>query len=188
MLTMEDVGKLILRAATGGMVAAHGAQKLFGAFEGPGLQGFAGYMEPMGLKPGRYWALAAALSEFGGGTLTALGLAWPLGPIGVMSAMSMATAKVHWKLPFLNEDWKLPIFSSRGGAELALSFGSAALALALTGPGKYSLDSAVGIQLPAWFVALVTTGAAAAVSYGIINQPDVVAAAADMGDTEAAAS
>jgi putative oxidoreductase len=142
----------------------------------------------MGLKPGQYWALAAGLGEFGGGTLTALGLLWPVGPIGIMSAMAMATAKVHWKIPFLEEDWRLPIFVSKGGAELPLSYGSAALALALTDPGRYSLDSALGIRLPTWLVALVATGAGATVGYGIISRPEVVAAAASLEDTEAAAS
>src|SRR5947209_5509266 len=96
MTIRRDVGLVVLRGATGGLVAGHGAQKLFGAFEGPGLQGTAGFMEMLGLRPGHVWGTAAALSEFGGGTLTALGLLHPLGPLGVISAMSMATTKAHW--------------------------------------------------------------------------------------------
>src|SRR5947209_4734062 len=109
---MKDVGVLILRLTMGGLLAGHGSQKLFGWFSGPGLKGIAGWLESLGLKPGNLWAIGAALSEFGGGTLTALGLFHPLGPIGTMAAMSMATAKAHWGKP---------IWASAGGAELPVS-------------------------------------------------------------------
>ena len=96
---MIDVALLILRLTLGGLLTGHGAQKLFGAFGGPGPQGTAGMMEALDLKPGQRWAAAAALSEFGGGVLTALGLFNPLGPLGIMGSMSMATATVHWASP-----------------------------------------------------------------------------------------
>ncbi len=50
---MRDLGLTVMRGVTGGLMAGHGAQKLFGAFEGPGLQGTAGFMEMLGLRPGR---------------------------------------------------------------------------------------------------------------------------------------
>jgi putative oxidoreductase len=79
---MSDLAALILRAVQGALLAGHGAQKLFGWFNGPGLQGTSGFMEMLGLRPGRPWAVLAGLSEFGGGVLTVLGLLNPLGPIG----------------------------------------------------------------------------------------------------------
>jgi uncharacterized membrane protein YphA (DoxX/SURF4 family) len=63
-------------------MAGHGAQKLFGSFGGPGLEGTSGFMEMLGMRPGRPWAYLAGLSEFGGGVLTALGLLYPMGPSG----------------------------------------------------------------------------------------------------------
>src|SRR5579883_757530 len=117
---MKDAGLLVLRGVTGGLLAGHGAQKLFGAFEGPGPEGTAGFMESLGLKPGRMWGTAAALSEMSG-ALTALGFLFPLGPIGTISAMSMATAKAHWGKP---------IWVTAGGAELPVINIAVAAALA----------------------------------------------------------
>src|SRR6266480_8106465 len=137
--TMSDVGLLILRLAVGGLLAGHGSQKLFGWFSGPGLKGVAAWLESMGLKPGTPWATAASASEFGGGVLTTLGFLHPLGPLGTMGAMIMATVKAHWGKP---------IWANKGGAELPVINMGAALALTLTGPGRFSLDYLLGIRLP----------------------------------------
>ena len=155
---MRELGLLALRAATGGLLAGHGAQKLFGAFEGPGLTGTAGFMEMLGLKPGRVWGTTAAVAEFGGGTLTALGLLNPLGPLGIMSAMAMASATAHWGKP---------IWAAKGGAELAVTNFAAALAVATVGPGAYSLDHALGIKLPPAVVAIAALSTGGMLAYGI---------------------
>ncbi len=91
---MKDLGLLIIRLAVGSLLAEHGAQKLFGAFGGRGLEGTGGWMESMGLKPGEEWAALAGAGELGG-LLTALGLFHPLGPIAVFGPMGVATGKVH---------------------------------------------------------------------------------------------
>ena len=44
-------------------MAGHGAQKLFGSFGGPGLEGTSGFMEMLGMRPGRPWAYLAGLSS-----------------------------------------------------------------------------------------------------------------------------
>lgn len=136
---MKNVGLLILRLTVGGLLAGHGAQKLFGAFQGPGIQGTTGWMESMGLRPGKPWAFLAGLSEFGGGLLTLLGFLNPIGPLGAIGAMGMAATKVHWGKP---------VWVTSGGAELPLTNIAAATALALAGPGDISLDKALGIRLP----------------------------------------
>ena len=142
---MGNLAALILRAGLGGLLAGHGAQKLFGSFNGPGLEGTSGFMEMLGLRPGRPWAILAGVSEFGGGVLTVLGLFNPLGPIAVIGSMAMATATAHRGKP---------IWVTEGGAELPVTNIAASTALILSGPGKYSLDRALGIRLPAWIAPL----------------------------------
>ncbi len=159
---LRDEGLAVLRGVTGGLMTGHGAQKLFGAFSGPGLKGTAGFMERLGLQPGRLWGAAAALSEFGGGALTTLGFLYPLGSIATISSMTMATAKAHWGKP---------IWVSSGGAETPVINIAVSVALALTGPGKYSLDEALGVRLPKWAVAAALIVAGAGVGYGILTQP-----------------
>jgi putative oxidoreductase len=136
---MKDLGLLVLRLTVGGLMAGHGAQKLFGWFGGHGLQGTAGWLESMGMRPGKQWALMAGLSEFGGGVMTLLGFLNPLGPLGTIGSMGMATAKVHWGKP---------IWVTSGGAELPVTNIAAALALGLAGPGRLSVDNALGLRLP----------------------------------------
>ena len=137
-----DLALLVLRLVVGALVAAHGAQKLFGAFGGGGLGGTAAFLAGLGLRPARLWALLAGLAEFGGGALVLLGLLYPLAPVGVLAVMAMAVATVHWGKP---------IWADRGGAELPLTNAAAATALILAGPGAYALDPAVGFGILLWF-------------------------------------
>src|SRR6266702_6018516 len=160
--TMSDIGLLILRLAMGGLLAGHGSQKLFGWFQGPGLKGTAGWLESLGLTPGTPWATAASASEFGGGVLTTLGFLHPLGPLGTMGAMIMATVKAHWGKP---------IWASKGGAELPVINMATALALTLTGPGRFSLDHVFGIRLPRALVFAITVVEAATLAIGIMSRP-----------------
>lgn len=160
--TMSNIGLLLLRATAGGLLAGHGAQKLFGWFGGFGLKGTAGWLESMGLKPGHLWATGASASEFGGGVLTTLGLFHPIGPIATLGSMSMAVAKAHWGKP---------IWVTEGGAELPVTNMAVALALALNGPGPYSLDHVFGIRVPRTIVALVLAVEAGITVMGIVSRP-----------------
>ncbi len=154
---MSNLAAFILRLVVGGLMAGHGAQKLFGSFGGPGLEGTSGFMEMLGLKPGRYWAWLAALSEFGGGALTLLGFLNPLGPIGIIGSMAMATTTAHGGKP---------IWVTEGGAELPVTNIAAATALMLSGPGKWSLDNAFGVRLPRFLAPLGLVVVVLAVMYG----------------------
>src|SRR5258708_24313831 len=99
---MVGVGRMILRGVFGLAMAAHGSQKLLGWFGGPGLKGWTGHVEAMGFRPAPWWALVAALSEFGGGLLVALGLLTPVAAAAVIGAMLIATVGVHLPKGFFN--------------------------------------------------------------------------------------
>ena len=158
----SNLAALVLRAALGGLLAGHGSQKAFGWFNGPGLEGTSGFMEMLGLSPGRPWGTMAAFSELGGGVLTTLGLLHPLGPLGVIGSMSIATTKAHWDKP---------IWVAEGGAELPVTNIAVATALIVSGPGRYSLDRALGIRLPGWVAPLGLVGVLITVLYAGIGAP-----------------
>jgi len=128
-------GILLLRLVLGGTLAAHGSQKLFGAFGGGGLGGTSGWLRSMGFRAPGFMALLVALSEFGGGALFAAGLLTPLGALGIASAMFVAVATVHVKNGF---------FSGANGYEFNLLIWAGAVAVSATGAGRFSLDRAFG--------------------------------------------
>lgn len=169
---VADLGELALRLAVGGLLAGHGAQKLFGWFGGPGLEGTSGWLASIGYQPAKSWAALAGLSEFGGGALTALGLLHPLGPIATLGAMTIATIDVHGGKP---------VWASEGGAELPITNIAAATALALAGPGAFSLDRALGIRVPKAVAALAVLGVAAGVMVAETRSKPMPSAAESAG-------
>jgi putative oxidoreductase len=144
-----DAALLALRLTTGGLLAGHGAQKLWGAFGGYGVEGTAGWLESLGLKPGKTWAYAAGLGEFLGGASMALGLLTPLGSIGAFGPMITAWLVAHRGKP---------IWVTAGGAELPLTNMAVQTALILAGPGAYSLDHALGVRVPKTLSILTAAG------------------------------
>ncbi|MFD7708054.1 DoxX family protein [Streptomyces sp. NPDC059785] len=155
----SDVGLLLLRLGTGGVLAAHGSQKLFGWFGGGGLEGTGQAMESMGYRPGRASALAAGLAEAGGGTLLALGLATPAAGAAAAGAMGGAAA-VHAPNGF---------FAQSGGYEYAATLGLTAAGLAVTGPGRLSLDHAVGHAVNRNWMVPAALAATAAVTCAVVG-------------------
>src|SRR5262245_1946131 len=120
-------GLLLARVVIGLVMAAHGAQKLFGWFGGHGLAGtgqfFSNYL---GFRPGKAFAAAAGLAELSGGLLVAAGLLGPVGPALITSVMIVALVTVHWQHG---------LFASNNGIEVPLLYITAALGLALAGYG-----------------------------------------------------
>ena len=136
---MTALGLLILRLVIGLILAGHGAQKLFGWWGGPGMNGWTQMIQKLRIRPAQPWAWVAALAEFGGGILLALGFLSPLGSLAIAGSMLVAIVTVHLSRGF---------WVGKGGYEFNLALIAAVAALALTGPGIYSLDQALRIHLP----------------------------------------
>lgn len=122
---------LALRLPAALIFSAHGAQKLFGAFGGYGLEGTAGWMESIGLTPGYLLALLAGSAEFFGGLALLVGLLVRPAALVLAFTMLVAMFSVHW----VNG-----LFMANNGYEFALSLLAVSLALLGTGGGKWSLD------------------------------------------------
>lgn len=137
-----EIGLFLIRAVIGLTLAAHGAQKLFGWFGGPGVKGTSGWLGSMGFRPPAAQAVLAGMSELGGGLLLALGLLTPLGVAAIIAVMVVAAVSVHVPKGF---------FVTEGGYEYNLILAVAAAGIAFTGPGAWSLDAALGIEPQAWW-------------------------------------
>ena len=153
-----DAGLLLARLVIGPMMAAHGAQKLFGWFGGYGLTGTAGFFEGLGFRPGRLFAATAAATEIVSGVLVALGLLGPIGPALMVSVMVVAALTVHWP----------NVFAQSNGIEVPLLYATAASSLALIGYGAYSLDTALGLS-SLWTPALTWVALAVGALGGLAN-------------------
>ncbi|WP_339129057.1 DoxX family membrane protein [Streptomyces sp. f51] len=155
----RDLGLLLLRLSAGGVLAAHGAQKLFGWFGGGGIEGTAQAMEAMGYEPGKESARAAGLAEAGGGTLLALGLATPAAGAAAAGAMAGATA-VHAPNGF---------FAQGGGFEYSAALGLTAVGLAVSGPGRLSLDHLTCNVLNRGWMVPIALGATAVATAVVVS-------------------
>lgn len=129
---------LILRVPIGLILAAHGAQKLFGWFGGHGLEGTGQWMASIGLAPGLLMALLAGSAEFFGGLALAVGLLTR--PAALASAFTMLVAifAVH-----LTNG----LFMDNNGYEYALTLFAATLALAIQGAGRFAVDGVLFTRL-----------------------------------------
>ena len=158
--TWNDLGLLTLRLGVGGTIAAHGAQKLFGWFGGYGPDGTGQWMESLGFPgPGKRNALLAGAAEFGGGTLLALGLG--TGAAGAAVAGNMVVAgSTHAPNGF---------FNTSGGYELPATLGLVGVSLALSGPGRISLDHAFGHRLNRKWMAFAALASTLGSAYYMIS-------------------
>jgi putative oxidoreductase len=127
-------GLLLLRVVVGGTMAGHGAQKLLGWFDGPGLDGVKKMLGSFGFRWPALMALGLALTECSG-LLFAFGFLTPLVALGIAVVMLNAVALVHFKNGF---------WAGKGGYEFNLVLLTVAVAVSATGPGRFSIDRALG--------------------------------------------
>ncbi len=128
-----DLALLVLRAATGLTLAAHGWNKFF---SGGRLPGTGRWFDSIGMRPGRLNAWLAAGTEVGAGVLLAAGLVTPVSAGGVIGVMVVAGWTVHRSNGF---------FILKEGWEYVFVLASMSLVAAVLGPGSWSADDALGI-------------------------------------------
>jgi putative oxidoreductase len=134
-----SIGLLVARVAIGLLMAAHGAQKLWGWFGGYGLRSTGEFMVQLGFRQGSLFAAAAGATEVIGGLLVASGLLGPIGPALIIAVMTVAMITVHWSHG---------VFATKNGVELPLMYALASIVFAVVGYGAYSLDAVLGFANP----------------------------------------
>jgi putative oxidoreductase len=121
----------LFRVALGGVLIAHGSQKLFGWFGGGGVEGTSKGMHAMGFRPAKPSAVLAGVGEAGAGLALALGLATPAAGAAAATTMGVA-ASVHAPNGF---------FATEGGFEYPAVLGLAAASFTIGGSGPLSVDA-----------------------------------------------
>jgi putative oxidoreductase len=131
--TSENWAMLPIRLALGAIMFAHGAQKVFGLWGGPGFNQWINRDAPFPeMRPAWLWLGAAAVSEFLGGALVIIGLYTRVGAFLIACVMLTAILGVHWRSGF---------FINAGGFEYALALLGMAAALMVHGGGSASIDA-----------------------------------------------
>lgn len=122
-----------LRLALGAVFIAHGSQKVFGSFNGPGFQTWISIPAPLSfMRPAWIWLGAAAVAELAGGVLILLGLLTRVGAFLIFCVMLAAIIGIHW-----------PSFFAPKGIEYPMALSAMALALLISGGGMASVDRAL---------------------------------------------
>lgn len=169
--------RLLARATIGLLFVGHGTQKLFGWLGGGGPHATGRFFEQVGLRPGKTHALAAGAAETAGGLLFAVGAATPLAAAALSGSMITAIKTVHWNKG---------IWSAGGGYEYNLVLLAAVFGLTENGPGKWSMDSALGKGRwgTAWALAALAAGAAGSAAVLAAAEHEAESAEAERAETD----
>jgi len=130
-----DIGLLLLRLGIGGVVFAHGAQKVFGLWGGTGIAGFATNLEGLGYQQATTLSWLTGVTELIAGAFLVLGLLTPLAAAAVLAIMINAV------LLKLGNGFFVTGPKGSDAIELSLVLGLGAACLVLTGPGRIALDN-----------------------------------------------
>ncbi len=125
-----DSAIFFIRATLGVIFLAHGLQKTFGLFGGPGVEGVTGMLKSMGFAYPVMWAWILSLTELIGGLFLILGILPRISAALIAIIMVVAIVKVHGPKG---------LFSMQGGFEYQLLILMTCISLMITGAGKFSL-------------------------------------------------
>jgi putative oxidoreductase len=140
--TTDSALPTLLRLSLGGVILAHGLQKVFGWFDGYGVAGTMKFFASVGI-PAPFGALVI-VSDFLGSLALVLGFATRLSALGAFAVMLGAMLIVHLPNGF---------FMNWGGAphgegyEFHLLALAMAASLVISGGGRASVDAWLGRKL-----------------------------------------
>ncbi|MGW5691900.1 DoxX family protein [Streptomyces asiaticus] len=136
-----NAGLLVLRLVAGLLLASHGAQKVSFHLGGHGLAGGTEEFRHDGFRGGRLTAIVAGASQIGVGLFLTAGLLTPLAAMAAMGVMTVAgTVK-----------WRNGLWVQNDGYEYPMVLVVISAVLALTGPGRWSLDHVLSVSpWPVW--------------------------------------
>ncbi|MFE4518383.1 DoxX family protein [Kitasatospora sp. NPDC056783] len=138
-----NTGLLLLRLVAGLLIAGHGVQKVSFHLGGGGLEGGSAEFRGDGFRGGKLTAMAAGGTQIGAGLMLALGLLTPLAGAGVMGVMTVA----------LTVKWPHGLWVQHDGYEFPFVLIATGAALTATGPGRWSVDGALGLaNWPLWWL------------------------------------
>ena len=130
-----DVGPLLLRLGVGSVFAVHGWQKL-----DAGPDQFAGMLDGLGVPAPQLMAWLTTVAEGIGGTLLILGVLTRLAVLPLIGVLVGAIALVKTDVGFIVAD--------APGGELDTALLAGLLCLLFVGPGRFSVDAALGVEAP----------------------------------------
>lgn len=135
----SDLGLLALRLVVGLVFAAHGAQKAFGWWQGPGFDRWTKAMAAMKIQPAAIWAFVSTAAELVGGLAVAIGLFTPFFAALLVAQSVVIVVVAHLPKGFWNRG---------GGIEFPLTIGAGALAILGAGGGSISVDHLIAYAVP----------------------------------------
>ena len=144
-----DLAALLLRGIVGFTMLAHGWNH---TFRGGRLAGTARWFASIGFRHASVHAALASYGELLFGTLLALGLLTPLAAAGVFGTMAVAFVANHRRNGYF-------IFRPGEGYEYVLALAVVAVAIGALGPGRWSLDHLIGLDVAGAAGALLVVAA-----------------------------
>jgi len=133
-----NLSLLIARLWIGAIFLAHGYRHFKAIRSGPGM---ANWFESLGLRNGKLQAMNVTYLELAAGAALVLGFVTPLAYGGAASIVLVALVTNHWKNGF----WS---FLPGEGWEYTGTLTALCIALGGLGPGRWSLDEAIGWNFP----------------------------------------
>jgi putative oxidoreductase len=150
------VALLLVRVVVGVTMMRHGYNHWRG---GGKIAGTGRWFAGLGLTYGELQAWMSVVTELGAGLLLIVGLFTPLACAAIISVMLVAGLLAHRKNGF---------FVFKDGYEYVLVLAVVCLLLGTTGPGRFSIDNAAGIEMTGWLGGGIALGVAVLATAGLL--------------------